>query len=821
MSINSLLEKIIPCSANIQFLLLDSGYQLLHLSPDLQNLLGYGERDFFESKILFSELIHSDDQDIANKLFSIKPQETPKIVNFRCRQANSQIICLQGCYQKHYIQNIGLKLVLHLTDAKTLNYYLDDPILLSNFTTMMKNSDDYIYFKDRNHVFTGASQTLVNLTEPSEHWTDLIGKTDYDVFPEEYADAYYRLEKQIFSGIPVSNETQKILDNQGNIGWVDNRKYPIFDNQGEIIGLFGIARDITESIVNKQKIEQLLGEQKAILENQLIAVATVKNRKFVWANPAFINLFGYKKNELVGMSTRKLYLNDKDYQSIGAAYADIAKQDIIRNEFNFLCKDGHQLWVNMSGTVLNKNEDLSLWSFVDITELKRSKLALQNSNTRFRALFESHGDAVMLLGDKGLFNCNKATLDIFGCSSVEELCSKSPAELSPLVQPCGTNSFYLVNQRVATAKKQGSLRFEWVHKRVDNDQVFPAEVLLTTMMLDNRLVVQGIVRDITERKRAEKEHTETLNRLQNISNNAPGMVYQFCLNADGSSSFPYTSPSIQEFFHVTSEEAKKDASAVFDKIHPDDYEHIIDSINASKETFTQWHEEFRVRFSDGTVNWLLGTSLPENGDKGSTIWHGFVTDITERKEMEEQIHQLAFYDELTKLANRRLLNDRLKRSIASIKRTGHYGATFILDLDKFKSLNDAHGHLIGDLLLVEVANRLTHCVREVDTVARFGGDEFVILLNNLDINKIKAYQEAEIIANKVLTSLAKPYLLTRSGKSEDNNVVEHHCSASIGVVLFNNDSSSNPNILGWADAAMYQAKDAGRNQVCFYHSKHE
>jgi len=817
MAINSLLEKIIPCSANIQFLLLDSTYQLLHISPDLQSLLGYSEKDFFESKILFSELIHSDDQDITSKLFSLKLQEIPKIVNFRCRHANGRIICLQGCYQKHYTKSTGLKLVLHLTDAKTLNYYLDDPVLLSNFTTMMKNSDDYIYFKDRIHVFTGASQTLVNLTDPSEYWTDLIGKTDYDVFPEEYADAYYRLEKQIFSGIPVANEIQKILDNQGNIGWIDNRKYPIFDKQGEIIGLFGIARDITETIVNKQKVEQLLGEQKAILENQLTAIATVKNGKFVWANPAFIDLFGYKQNELAGMSSRKLYVNDNDYQSIGAAYADIASQDIVRNEFELLREDGQQVWVNMSGKILNREEDLSLWNFVDVTELKRSELALQNSNIRFRALFESHGDAVLLLDNKGIFNCNKATLDIFGCSAVEELCSHSPDQLSPPIQPCGTSSFELAKQNIALAEKQGSLSFEWIHKRIDNDQVFPAEVLLTTMMLDNKLVIQGIVRDITERKQAEKEHNEALNRLQKISNNAPGMVFQFCLNTDGSSAFPYASSSIQEFFRVSPEEAKEDSSAVFSKIHPDDYEHVIDSINVSKETFSQWHEEFRVQFSDGTINWLLGTSLPENGEKGSIIWHGFITDITDRKKMEEQIHQLAFYDELTKLANRRLLNDRLKQSIAASKRSGRYGAAFILDLDNFKPLNDAYGHLVGDLLLIDVANRLKNCVREIDTVARFGGDEFVVLLNDLDINKNQAHLEAEIIANKVLTLLAKPYFL--SNKSELNNVVEHHSSASIGVSMFNNDLSSNDDVLGWADAAMYQAKDAGRNQVCFHHKR--
>jgi hypothetical protein len=141
-----------------------------------------------------------------------------------------------------------------------------------NFTAMMENTDDFIYFKDRNHVFTGASQTLVSLCDPAEHWTDLLGQTDYDDFPEEYADIYYRLEKQVFAGIPVAHEIQETLRKDGRKGWVDNRKYPIRDQNGEIIGLFGVARDITERKVAEAELsryqnhlEQLVAERTASL----------------------------------------------------------------------------------------------------------------------------------------------------------------------------------------------------------------------------------------------------------------------------------------------------------------------------------------------------------------------------------------------------------------------------------------------------------------------------------------------------------------------------------------------------------------------------
>jgi|GEM_PF-1855931 len=818
MAINSLLNKLTSHSVNMQFLLLESGEQVLRVGSGMRDLLGYDEKDFIESGLSFSDLVHSDDRDIASTLFSLKLQTTAKIVNFRCRKANGKIVCLQGCYQKHYEKSTGLKLILQLTDAKSLNQYLDDPVLLSNFTTMMENSDDYIYFKDRNHVFTGASQTLVSLTDPSEHWSDLIGKTDYDVFSEEYADAYYRLEKQVFSGVPVANEIQKTLDNQGNTGWIDNRKYPIFDNNNEIIGLFGIARDITESVNNQKKIELLLSEKKAILETSLVGFGTLQNRKITWANSALAKSLGYSKSELIGMPTRALYAHEEDYKKVGAAYTELNTQGMLQNEVEYLCKDGSHIWVSFSGTILDEKQGISLWSLVDVTKSKRSELALKESEMKFRTLFESGSDAIMLLGENSFLNCNQATLKIFGCSTVEGFCTRALTELSPPVQPCGIDSTELAKHQMAQAKQQGSHRFEWLHKRLDSGQTFPTEVLLTTMILDGKHVVQAVVRDITERKQVEIERNEALNRLQRISKSVPGMVYQFRLNADGSSCFPYATPAMLAIFRVTPEEAAKSSDKVFSAIYPEDFEQVLVSINESKETRSPWHEEFRVQFPDGTVTWLLGNSLPEEGEQGAVIWHGFVTDITERKEMEAQIHQLAFYDELTSLANRRLLNDRLNLAMSSSKRTGQYGAVMILDLDNFKPLNDTYGHLVGDLLLAQVAGRLMSCVREIDTVARFGGDEFVVMLNGLDTDKAISTLQAKAIAEKICSLLAEPYFLTVS-QGENAGIVEHRCSASIGVVMFINHDGSNEEVLSWADAAMYQAKEAGRNQVQFYQSK--
>ncbi len=179
---------------------------------------------------------------------------------------------------------------------------------------------------------------------------------------------------------------------------------------------------------------------------------------------------------------------------------------------------------------------------------------------------------------------------------------------------------------------------------------------------------------------------------------------------------------------------------------------------------------------------------------------------------------LSFYDPLTQLPNRKILADRMRQALLLIKRNGKSGAVMLLDLDNFKVLNDKQGHLSGDLLLVEVARRLTACVREVDTVARFGGDEFVVVISELDADKETANAQAHEVAGKISASLSAPYCLTLKRPGKANSSVTHHGSASIGVVVFHSHEEHQDELLGRADEAMYQAKRSGRNAVRFYTS---
>jgi diguanylate cyclase (GGDEF)-like protein/PAS domain S-box-containing protein len=221
-----------------------------------------------------------------------------------------------------------------------------------------------------------------------------------------------------------------------------------------------------------------------------------------------------------------------------------------------------------------------------------------------------------------------------------------------------------------------------------------------------------------------------------------------------------------------------------------------------------WEGEIWNRRKDGAIHpvWLTTTAVTDAGGK-VTHYVSVLTDITQRKEAEEQIHQLAYYDALTNLPNRRLLLNRLSHAMTASARSGEHGVILFIDLDNFKTLNDTKGHDIGDMLLIEAARRLQSCVRGGDTVARLGGDEFVVMLGSLSAEAEQAAAEAKAAGENIRESLGQPYYLRD---------FEHHSSCSIGISLFRAHDISVEDLLKRADTAMYEAKTAGRNALRFF-----
>ena len=338
------------------------------------------------------------------------------------------------------------------------------------------------------------------------------------------------------------------------------------------------------------------------------------------------------------------------------------------------------------------------------------------------------------------------------------------------------------------------------YQSVQDGEVFPLQSLQ-----EQNSALQALV---AERTQALQE-SQALYRL--LTEDAQDVLWR----TDGQLVLTYISPADEKMRGFRADEVV--GHSVFEMFTDEGVEVIksmlrrraMEDAAGGTERFLRFQVEHRCK--DGRLIWGEMLSKPDRNAQGEIIgYHGITREITERKRLEEQVHQLAFHDPLTHLANRRLMLDHLEQAMSASKRSQRHGALLFLDLDNFKPLNDTHGHGVGDLLLIEVAERLKACVREADTVARFGGDEFVVLLCELSTQPGEAAEQAVAIAEKVRTRLAEPYVLQSAPSAPS---IRHECTASIGVAVFRGRDESQNAVIDRADAAMYRAKEEGRNRI--------
>ena len=816
---------------------------ILSVDGNIDTLLGFTVADFLNDKVSLQSRIHTDDQDIAEVLFSTECNKTIDTFNIRLRHANGHIRCIKGIYRKEPdATNNKVILNLLLQDAKCLCENIADQAMMTNFKAMMESTGDYIYFKDRNHVFIGASQTLATLTNSTGQWSDLLGKTDYDLFSEKDADIYYRLEKQVFAGMNVAHEIQKTSNNAIHSCWIDNRKYPIYNDNGEISGLFGIALDISTRINTEQcaqfysSILELLAVNEPLL-SVLEAIVTGVEQ----LHPPLlcsILLLDSDGKRLINGSAPNLpdfYIEAINGMEIGMGAGCCGEAAFTGKRIVAENITTHPNWASWKELVARAGLG-SCWSqpilsssaqvlgtFAiyhsqahspiesDITlieqsaylagiaiERRQNDAALVRSETKFHTLFNTSTDAILMLNEQKFFDGNDAAIKMFGLTSREDFALYHPVDLSPFKQPCGTDSKILAKQFIDIALKKGSSRFEWMHKRVDTGKNFITEVVLSAMILDGELLLQTAIHDITIRKQAENELriAATVFQVQEgfMITDAKGILLR--VNNAFATITGYSAREVIGKNPRFLNSGRHDATF---------YSQMWSAIN---NTGT-WSGEIWNRRKSGEVYPEYLSIIAVKDSYGEVInYVATLTDITMSKVAAEEIRHLTYYDPLTQLANRRLLTDRVKHTLAFRSDSSGRGAVMFINLDNFKTINDALGHDFGDLLLQQVASRLTACVRKSDTVARLGGDEFAVLLENLSEKTLEAAAQVKVIGDKILDALRQPYQLSTN---------EYYCTASIGVTFFNDyEIVCIDKLFRQADIAMHQVKDFGRNHLRFF-----
>jgi diguanylate cyclase (GGDEF)-like protein/PAS domain S-box-containing protein len=377
---------------------------------------------------------------------------------------------------------------------------------------------------------------------------------------------------------------------------------------------------------------------QTILDTVAVGVAQLRDRRFVWVNPAFCRIFGVAEKDVLGATTERFYPSRSDFEAFGKdAYPGLARGEVFQTERLMRRGDGALRWMWMIGRAVDPGDEEagSIWALEDIHDLRTAEEALRQSEARYRSLIESLPDIV--------YSFVPATGERYYSPQVESLFGLTPEQLSrqrefwydaihpddrlrveSLVERSHVGSAFELEYRV----RDRDGRWRWLRDRAR-----------TRMDNSGTLVLDGIATDITAMKETEIALRERDELLRKLSERVPGVIYQFRMDPQGGMSFSFVSDGARAVFGVEPGVVRERADEMLGRLHPDDYKRVMETIAESYEKLTPWRCEFRGQHPQRGVRWLQGESLPERLEDGSVLWHGYINDVTERKQAEQSMLQ--------------------------------------------------------------------------------------------------------------------------------------------------------------------------------------
>jgi diguanylate cyclase (GGDEF)-like protein/PAS domain S-box-containing protein len=569
--------------------------------------------------------------------------------------------------------------------------------------------------------------------------------------------------------------------------WVSMTARVVRNEEGQIACYEGTAVDITA----RKHIEQLLQSERetfyGILQKAPYGVALIDNNgRYLFVNPEFTAITGYTLEDIP--SGREWFVKaypDKDYRKY---VIEEWKKDIkargVNKAFNVCCKDKVAKEIEFRSASLDDGRAFTI--LLDITERKRAEEALRESENYLKTIFNYMQTGMVIIDpeDHAIVDVNPTAANMIGTDIMNIIGSQCHEFI------CSTER----NRCPITDLGQSVDNSERYLQRADGRIISIIKTVIPIAVKGHKYLLESFV-DITDRKGAEQALKESEKKYRSLFEGSRDAIY--IASYDGK--LIDANQAFLDLFKLRRVDLGR-TNAKDSYVYPDDRTTFKQAI---KDKGHMRDFELSLKKTDGTAMDCLVSVTTERGEDGRiSQYHGIVRDVTTLKKAQEMIKYMAFHDPLTGLPNRALFNDRLSMALSRAKRGGKKIAIMMLDLDKFKSINDKFGHGAGDTLLKAVADRLRVALRKSDTVARMGGDEFIIIVPEMDKTT-----DVAIVAEKILALFHKAF---------ECNGFMFASSTSIGVAIYPENGDRGEELMRCADIAMYKAKAEGGNNICIY-----